>query len=120
MRLPAVIRDVIDDPGQRRVLICGALAVFAAGLLPRTLSPSMPNVQAQLRIMPEIQSLLVLFAFAASANSIVGGVAADIWRRPKALMVGIAIMTLGELAAIAFASGPLYYAAQLVAVLDVA
>lgn len=116
MRLPDILLDVVGDRRKRDVLIAGSLAVLAAGLFPRTLSPSMPSVQALLRTEPEIQALLVVMAFLASANSIAGGIVGDLWRRPRVLLAGLLVMLVAELGSIAFQSGPGFYVAQLVGV----
>jgi len=114
--VPAVMLEVVENRRQRDVLIAGSLAVLAAGLLPRTLSPSMPSMQALLRAQPEIASALVLGAFLSSANSIGGGVVGDLWRKPAALLVGLAILFGGEIASIIFSTGLIYYVAQFSAV----
>ena len=117
MRLPQVVLDVVEDRQKRDVLIAACLALLAAGLFPRTLSPSMPNVQSLLRAQPEILSFLVVAAFLSSANSIFGGVASDLWRRPSVLILGITVLIASELTSIVFASGLVFYAAQFTGVL---
>ena len=117
LRLPQVILDVVEDRRGRDVLIAACLALLAAGLFPRTLSPSMPNVQTLLRAEPEILSVVVIGAFLGSANSIVGGVASDLWRRTSALVAGLVLLIASEAASIIFSSGYLYYAAQLTGVI---
>ena len=119
MRLPQVVLDVVEDRRKRDVLIAACLALLAAGLYPRTLSPSMPSVQALLRAEPEILSFLVIAAFLSSANSIVGGVASDLWRRPSALVAGLAVMIASAAASIVFSSGYIFYAAQFTGVIAV-
>ena len=119
VRLPQVVLDVIEDRRKRDVLIAACLALLAAGLYPRTLSPSMPSVQALLRAEPEILSLLVIGAFLSSANSIVGGVASDLWRRTSALVAGLAVLFASEVASIVFSSGYIFYAAQFTGVIAV-
>ena len=116
VRLPDIVLDVVGDRRKRDVLIAGSLAVLAAGLFPRTLSPSMPSVQTLLRTEPEIQGLLVVMAFLASANSIVGGIVGDLFRRPRVLLAGLLVMLGAALGSIAFPSGPGFYVAQLTGV----
>ena len=45
IKLPTFIHEVIDDPRQRGILVAGTLAMLAVGLVPRVLSPGLPNAQ---------------------------------------------------------------------------
>ncbi len=115
--LPPFVLDVVGDRAKVRVLVACSLAILAAGLVPRTLSPGMPSVQAALRTQPEIQSMVVFIAFLASANSVAGGVVGDIWRRPSALIAGLSVMLVGELLSLILPAGPLFYVVQIAVVI---
>jgi MFS family permease len=90
--LPAFVHDVVDDPRQRGILIAGVLAVFAVGLVPRTMAPGLPAVQSTLRAEPDLQSYLLLGAFLSAAVVIVGGIVGDIWRGRRVLVSGLLTM----------------------------
>ena len=62
LRLPQFVHDVVDDPAQRGILVAGCLALFAVGLVPRALSPGLPNAQAMLRAEPEVQNLFLVIS----------------------------------------------------------
>lgn len=114
--LPPFIREVIEDPRQRGILAAGMLALFAVGLVPRVLSPGLPTAQEALRRQPELQDLFLLLAFTSTATIIVGGLVSDVFRR-RALLVGALIaMLAGSALSILVDEGPLFYAANFVAV----
>ena len=78
IEIPAFIKDVIDDPRQRGILIAGVLSMFAVGLVPRILSPGLPDAQEQLRAEPEIRNLLLLASFLSGGPSEPDLISADI------------------------------------------
>jgi MFS family permease len=114
--LPAFIREVLDDPRQRGILIAGSLALFAVGLTPRTLSPGLPNAQEALRLQPELQNLFVLLAFASTATILLGGLASDVLRHRALLVGGLALMAGSCLLSVVFDSGAIFYAANFVGI----
>ena len=61
LKLPEFIHEVIDDTQQPGIHIAGSLASFAVGLLPRVLSPGLPNPQEMLKAEPEVENLMAWF-----------------------------------------------------------
>ena len=116
LKLPEFVREVIDDPRQRGILIAGALALFAVGLVPRVLSPGLPTAQDALRAQPELQNLLLLLAFASTATIVLGGLASDVLRQRWLLVGGLATIAASSLVAIVFNSGPIFYATNFIGV----
>lgn len=116
LRAPAVAHDVLADRAQRGVLFASTLALLAVGLLPRILSPSLPNAQEQLRLESEIQNLSLLLSFAATAMVIAGGLVSDIFRRRSLLIGSLAVMLAGSLVSLSFDEGPVFYVANFAAV----
>lgn len=116
IRLPAFIHEVIEDQRQRGILVAGMVALFAVGLTPRVLSPTLPNVQEQLRLESEIQNLSLVLAFASTAMVIAGGLVSDIFRRRSLLIGGLMVMLAGSMVSIAFDDGQVFYAANLASV----
>jgi len=116
IRIPAFVHEVIDDPRQRGILIAGSLALFAVGLVPRVLSPGLPNSQELLKSRPEVENLFLLLSFLSTAAVIVGGLVSDLFRH-RVLMVGaLTVMVASGLISIAVAGGPLFYASNFLGV----
>jgi MFS family permease len=116
LRLPEFIHEVIDDRHQRGILVASSLALFAVGLVPRVLSPGLPNAQEILRSQPEVQNLFLLLALTSTATIILGGLVADIFRRRILLVGGLAVMAIASLVSIAFDDGQIYYLSGFVSV----
>ncbi len=120
MRRPAVpgfVREIVDDRRQRGILISGSLALFAVGLVPRVLSPGLPDVQQRLHEQPTVSNLYLLISFGSAAAVLLGGMASDLIRRRELLVAALAVMSVGGLVCLIVASGPIYYAATFLAVL---
>src|SRR4051794_27535225 len=120
MRRPAVpgfIREIVDDPRQRGILVSGSLALFAVGLVPRVLSPGLPDVQQRLHEQPTVGNLYLLISFGAAAAVLLGGMASDLVRRRELLVGALGVMAAGGFVCLFATSGPIYYAATLAAVL---
>jgi hypothetical protein len=49
LHVPQFVTDVFEDPGKRGVLIAGSLSILAVGLVPRVLSPGLPDAQQALK-----------------------------------------------------------------------
>lgn len=114
--LPEFIHEVIDDPRQRGVLVAGALAMFAVGLVPRILSPGLPNAQEALRSQPDLQSLFLVLAFASTATIILGGLVSDLFRRRILLIGSLAIVVVASAINIVAPNGPLFYGLNIASV----
>ncbi len=112
LRLPNFVHEVIDDPRQRGILIAGCLALFAVGLVPRVLSPGLPDAQEALRQEAEVQNLLLLLSFVSAAVVIMGGLVSDLFRRRELLLGGLAVMLAGAILSIVVDDGPVFYAAN--------
>ena len=96
IEMPEFIKDVIDDPRQRGILIAGVLSLFVVGLVPRVLSPGLPSAQEQLRSDPEIQNLLLLVSFASAAAVVLGGLVSDLFRRRRLLIGSLLIVVVAK------------------------
>ena len=116
IKLPAFIHDVIDDPRQRGILVAGALAMLAVGLVPRVLSPGLPNAQEAIRLQPEIQNVFLLLSFMSTAAIIVGGLVSDVLRRRWLLTGGLAVMSVGAIVALFAVRGIPFYLANVAAI----
>jgi MFS family permease len=115
-RVPEFILEVIRDPGQRGVLIAASLGLFAVGLVPRVLSPGLPDAQERLRVQPGVEELYLLLAFLSAAAVILGGLVSDVVRRRSVYVAGLAMMLGGTLLCIVIDHGPIYYLASITAV----
>ena len=114
IKLPTFIHEVIDDPRQRGILVAGTLAMLAVGLVPRVLSPGLPNAQEAIRTDPEVQNLFVLLAFASTATIILGGLVSDLLRRRWLLVGGLLVMAAASLLAAVAVREAVFYAANFV------
>jgi len=109
VHVPGFIHEVIDDPRQRGILISGCLSLFAVGLVPRVLLPSLPNAQELIKAEPEVANLFLLLSFISAAMVIAGGVVSDIFRRRSLLLGGLVAMFLGAAVGVFIDHGPIYY-----------
>ncbi len=116
IQLPEFIHEVVDDPRQRGILIAGSLALFSVGLVPRVLSPGLPNAQEALRTQPDLQNLFLLLAFASTATIILGGLVSDLFRRRELLIGALSVMVLASAVNIALPQGYIFFGANIVAV----
>ena len=116
LKLPAFIHEVIDDPRQRGILIAGSLSMFAVGLVPRVLTPGLPNAQEALRTQPDLQNAFLLLAFASTATIILGGLVSDVFRRRSLLLGGLAVMAAASIVNILVPNGYLFMASNILAV----
>ena len=107
-RLPAVITDLAREPGALGILVAASLALFAVGLDPKVFSSGMPNAQVALRERPQLEAVFLLSAMVQAAFLLIGGVTGDVLGRRRVLLVGLVGLTIAELAAIIFTSGPLF------------
>jgi MFS family permease len=117
LAVPGFVHEIIDDPRQRGILVSGSLALFAVGLVPRVLSPGLPDVQQRLHEQPTIGNLYLLISFGAAAAVLLGGMASDLVRRRGLLLGALGLMAVSGLVSLLVTSGPLYYLASIVGVL---
>lgn len=96
-RIPPFIRELGEAPGALPTLIAASLAVAAAGLDPKILSSGMPDAQAALHQRPDLESVFLLLTMIATAFTLLGGLLGDLMRRRRLLVVGLALMVIGEL-----------------------
>jgi MFS family permease len=104
-RIPGFIADLWREPGTFPVLIAASLALFAVGLDPKVLSSGMPDAQTALRERPQLEAVFLLTALVQAAFLLIGGVLGDIFGRKRILLIGLAGLTICELAAIPLSSG---------------
>ena len=116
LKLPQFIHDVIDDPRQRGILAAGALSMLAVGLVPRVLSPGLPNAQEAIRLEPEIQNVFLLVSFLSTATIILGGLISDVLRKHWLLTGGLAVMAVGAVVSIVAQRDIIFYGSNIVAV----
>jgi DHA2 family multidrug resistance protein-like MFS transporter len=119
MRRPAVpgfVHEIVDDPRQRGILVSGSLVLFAVGLVPRVLSPGLPDVQQRLHEQPTVGNLYLLISFGAAAAVLLGGMASDLIRRRELLIGALTVMAASGLVCLFITSGPIYYVATFVGV----
>jgi MFS family permease len=117
LRVPGFIEEILEDPRQRGILIAGTLALFTVGLLPRVLAPGLPSAQEQLRVEPEVQDLYLLLTFLSTGTVILGGFVSDLFRRRELMVGGLATIIGACLLSIVIDDGPVFYAANIVAVI---
>jgi len=115
-KLPEFIHEVIDDPRQRGILLAGVLAMLAVGLVPRVLSPGLPNAQETIRLQPEIRNVFLLIAFLSTATIILGGLVSDVVRRRWLLTGGLATMAVASAVAIVAQRDLVFYLANIVTI----
>ena len=116
IKIPEFIHEVIDDPRQRGILIAGSVAMFAVGLVPRVLTPGLPNAQEALRTQPDLQNLFLLLAFASTATIIIGGLVSDLFRRRSLLIGALMVVVAASAVNIVVPQGAIFIGANAIAI----
>lgn len=115
--VPDFIDDVIRDPRQRGILVAGTLTIVAVGLVPRALSPGLPDAQQALKAQPAVENLFLLLSFISGAALVFGGLVSDLHRRRGLLVVSLVVMCgAGVLTAFINGDTPVYYVSGSVAI----
>jgi MFS family permease len=114
-RIPTFVSDLWAEPGALSALLAGALALFVAGLDPKVFGPGMPDMQRAIRERPALENLFLLAIVVQAGFYLVGGAAGDILGSRRVLLAGLATLVVGELMAVIWADGPLFFAARVVA-----
>lgn len=112
LHVPQFVTEVFEDPENRGILVGGSLAILAVGLVPRVLSPGLPDAQQALKTQPTAENLLLLLSFATAVATILGGLVADFLRRRIVLVAGLAVMIGAAAASIIVSEGVIFYAAN--------
>jgi MFS family permease len=116
MKLPVFIEDVVREPRARGVLVAGALALFAVGLVPRALSPGLPKAQEALKAQPEVENVFLLVSFVSAAAVLAAGALVDIVRRRGLILGALGVMGSGALVSLLVDDGPVFYLANMLSV----
>jgi MFS family permease len=112
--VPAFIADLFADPTARSGLLAGSAALVAAALDPKVWGPSQPNIQAAIRVRPELEGIILLAALAGSALLLLGGAIGDSARARPIIVGGLAVELLAAVASFVVPSGALFLASRFV------
>jgi MFS family permease len=118
-RIPPFILELGEAPGALPTLIAASLAVAAAGLDPKVFSSGMPDAQAALHQKPELESAFLLLTMIATAFTLLGGLLGDLMRRRRLLVVGLALMVVGELISAFAPFGPVFSVGRVITAIAV-
>jgi MFS family permease len=110
--LPGFLAEVVNDKPAFRTLVAAALALAAAGLDPRVLSPVLPGVQAALRARPDLDAAAALLGVIGAAMLLIGGVAGDGLRTKRLLLGGLVVLALTAAFSLFVTEGPLFLASR--------
>jgi len=116
LHVPQFVTDVFADPEKRGILVAGSLSILAVGLVPRVLSPGLPDAQQALKTQPTAENLLLLLSFATAVATILGGLVTDFLRRRIVLTASLAVMIGAAVVNIVVTDGVVFYAAHITAV----
>lgn len=98
--LPAVITDLLDDRQAARALLASGIALFAAGMDPKTMAPTAATTQAALRQSPELEGLVFAVSVITATFLLAGGAIGDLARARPVIVGGLSVSLLAGLAAI--------------------
>jgi CRISPR-associated Cas5-like protein len=93
-KIPSVLTDLARDRVALNTLLVASLALLAAGLAPRVLSPGLATVQSAVRSNDASQVLILLGSVLAAGMLLVGGVLGDADGR-KRIMIACLIALAG-------------------------
>jgi MFS transporter, DHA2 family, multidrug resistance protein len=114
LRVPAFIADVFENPTARNGLLAGSAALVAAAMDPKVWGPSQPNVQAAIRVRPELEGIVLVAALGGAALLLVGGAIGDSTRARSIIVGGLAIELIAALVSLLVPSGALFLASRFV------
>jgi MFS family permease len=106
--IPAVLRDLADEPAALRVLAVSSASLFAAGLNPQVYSPGLATVQAAVRARPEAETLLLIGLIVSAGLLFVGGILGDTVGRRSILTGALAVLAVTGLSGLIITSGPIF------------
>ncbi|MFL5673669.1 MAG: MFS transporter [Chloroflexota bacterium] len=106
--IPAFLTDLDREPGAVQTLIAACLALLAAGLAPRILSPGLASVQSAVRERPGIEALLLLISILTAGTLLVGGVLGDADGRRRVMLVALGGLVATGIGGLVIADGPLF------------
>ena len=114
LRVPAFLSELLAEPTARNGLLAGAAALVAAALDPKVWGPSLPNVQAAIRVRPELEGIVLLAALGGSALLLLGGAIGDSARARPIIVGGLAVELVAALVSLLVPSGALFLASRFV------
>src|SRR3954471_9470100 len=106
--LPTFLTDLDSEPGAVQTLIAACLALLAAGLAPRILSPGLASVQSAVRERPGIEALLLLVSILTAGTLLVGGVLGDADGRRRVMLVALGGLVATGIGGLVIADGPFF------------
>jgi MFS family permease len=106
--LPTFLTDLDREPGAVRTLIAASLALVAAGLAPRILSPGLASVQSAVRERPSIEAGLLLVSILSAGMLLVGGVLGDADGRRRVMLIALGGLVATGIGGLFVEEGPLF------------
>jgi MFS family permease len=116
LRIPAFVREVVNDRPALRVLIAASAAILAVALDPQIFDPGMATIQAAIRARPDLSAIAMVVAVAKSGFLLLGGVLADNLRSERLLRASLLMLAAASLGAMLMPSGAGLLASRIVAV----
>jgi hypothetical protein len=89
--LPPFLADLFAEPRQRNALLAATVALFAAGLDPKTMAPTAMSTQAAIRAHPEIEGLVLFVSVTTAILLLVGGAVGDTTRARPIIAGGLVV-----------------------------
>jgi DHA2 family multidrug resistance protein-like MFS transporter len=112
MTLPGFIAEVVDDRRALRTLTASTVALAAAGLSPRVISPLIIDVQSAIRAQPELLATTTLAGVLGAGMLLVGGVAGDAFRTRRILSWSLIALVITSAVSLFFTTGAIFVAAR--------
>ncbi|MFL5642822.1 MAG: MFS transporter [Chloroflexota bacterium] len=106
--IPTFLTDLDSEPGAVHTLVAASLALLAAGLAPRILSPGLASVQSAVRERPGIEVLLLLVSILTAGMLLVGGVLGDADGRRRVMLVALGGLVATGIGGLFVGDGPLF------------
>jgi MFS family permease len=104
--LPSVIGDLLVDRRAAGTLLASIVALFAAGMDPRVMSPAATTTQSAIRANPDIEGLLILVSVVTAVLILIGGAVGDTTRARPIIQGGLAVSFVASILALLVYLGP--------------
>ncbi|MEI8332787.1 MAG: MFS transporter [Chloroflexota bacterium] len=113
--IPAVFRELAEEPGSLPVLVVAAVSLFAAGLDPKVYSPGLTTVQDAVAARPGLELLLLGSSLIGAGLLFVGGVLGDTVGRRSILIGALSVLVFTGFSGLVLGDGPLFVASRFLA-----
>ena len=114
--LSSLIGDLWTDRRALGTLIAGAAALFAAGIDPRIMGPTLSTVQAAVREQPSLEAALFVIGLLTAVTLLIGGAVGDLYRARPLIRVSLVVLIAASAVGLLLPDGDLLPVSRTIAV----